>query len=66
MHAFWAMQPPATFQHLMTNCLGELNYSTCLVYLDDVVIYLSTQEEHVEHLQAILKHFCLHGLKLKP
>ena len=26
---------PATFQQLMTNCLGELNYLTCLVYLDD-------------------------------
>ena len=40
----------ATFQHLMTNCLGELNYSTCLVYLDDVVIYLRTQEEHIKWL----------------
>ena len=57
---------PATFQHLMTNCLGEQNYSTCLVYLDDVVIYSSTQEEHVKRLQAILEHFHLHGLKLKP
>ena len=41
---------PATFQHVMTKCLGELNYSTCLVYLDDVVIYSSTQEERDEHL----------------
>ena len=40
----------ATFQSLMSNCLGELNYSTCLVYLDDVVIYSSTREEHVECL----------------
>ena len=40
----------ATFKHLMTNCLGELSYLISLVYLDDVVIYLSTQEEHVEHL----------------
>ena len=56
----------ATFQWLMTNCLGELNYSTWLVYLDDVVIFLSTQEEHVDHLHAVLKHFRLHGLKLKP
>ena len=48
---------PATFQHLMTNCLGELNYSTCLVYLDDVAIYLSTQEEHIKWLQAILEWF---------
>ena len=55
----------ATFQQLMTNCLGEFNYSTCLVYLDDV-IYSSTQEEHIKHLQAVLKHFRLHRLKLKP
>ena len=57
---------PATFQHLMTKCLGELNFSICLVYLDDVVIYLSAQEEHVECLQAILEHFHLHRLRLKP
>ena len=46
--------------------LGELNYWTCLVYLDDVIIYLSTHEEHIKHLQAVLEHFQLHGLKLKP
>ena len=50
----------------MTNCLEDLNYSTCLVYLDDVVIYLSTTEEHIKWLQAVLEHFWLHGLKLKP
>ena len=56
----------ATFQCLMTNCLGELNYLTCLVYLDDIVIYLSTQEEHIKRLQSVLEWFRLHGLKLKP
>ena len=39
---------------------------TCLVYLNDVVIYSSTQEEHAKHLCAVLKCFRLHGLKLKP
>ena len=63
---FWLCIASATFQSLMINCLGELNYSTCLVYLDDVIIYLSTQEEHIKFLQAVLKHFWLHGLKLKP
>ena len=57
---------PATLQWLMMNCLGKLNYLTCLVYLDDVVIYLSTQEEHVKHLCTVLECFRLHGLKLKP
>ena len=50
----------------MTNCLGELNYSTCLVYLDDSIIYSSMQEEHIKPLQAVLECFRLHGLKLKP
>ena len=57
---------PTTFQRLMTNCLGELNYLMCLVYIDDVVIYSSTQEEQLEHLQAVMEGFCLHGLMFKP
>ena len=44
---FGLCNTPATFQRFMTNCLGELNYSTCLVYLNDVVIYFSIQEEHI-------------------
>ena len=63
---FGLCNTPTTFQWLMTKCLGGLNYSACLVYLDDIVIYLSTQEEHIECLQAILECFHLHRLKLKP
>ena len=63
---FGLCNAPATFQRLMTNCLGELNNLTCLVYLNDVVIYLSTQEEHVECLHAVLECFRLHRLKPKP
>ena len=47
---FGLCNAPATFQQLMTNCLGELNNSACLVYCDDVVIYSSTQEEYIECL----------------
>ena len=64
--SFGLCNAPATFQQLMMNCLGELNYLTCLVYLDDVVIYSSTQEEHIKCLHTVLELFRLHGLKLKP
>ena len=34
---------PATFQHLMQNCLGELNLTYTLMYLDDVIVYSKTE-----------------------
>ena len=57
---------PATFQHLMQNCLGELNLTYALIYLDHVIVYSKTEEEHLVHLRTILEQFMEHGLKLKP
>ena len=57
---------PATFQHLMQNCLGELNLTYALIYLDDVIIYSKTEEEHLVRLRAVLERFMEHSLKLKP
>ena len=57
---------PAMFQHLMQNCLGELNLTYTLIYLDDVIVYSKTEEEHLVHLHAVLERFMEHGLKLKP
>ena len=57
---------PATFQRLMQNCLGELNLTYTLVYLDDVIVYSKMEEDHLRRLQAIFEHFHEHGLTLKP
>ena len=38
---------PAMFQRLMQNCLGELNLTYTLIYLDDVIVYSRTEEEHL-------------------
>ena len=57
---------PATFQRLMQNCLGELNLTYALVYLDDVIVYSNTEEDHLRRLQAVFERFHDHGLKLKP
>ena len=45
---------PVTFQHLMQNCLGELNLTYALIYLDDMIVYSKT-EEHLVHLRAVLE-----------
>ena len=34
---------PATFQRLMQNCMGELNFIYCLIYLDDLIVFLHGQ-----------------------
>ena len=57
---------PATFQRLMQNCLGELNLTYALIYLDDVIVFSHTKEEHLHCLRVVFAHFLEHGLKLKP
>ena len=55
-----------TFQRLMQNCLGELNLTYCLIYLDDVIIFSQTEEEHLERMRVVFDRLREHGLKLKP
>ena len=38
---------PATFQRLMQNCLSKLNLIYCLIYLDDIIVFLQMAEETV-------------------
>ena len=63
---FGLCNAPPTFQRLMQNCLGELNLTYCLIYLDDVIIFSQTEEEHLERMRVVFDHLCEHGLKLKP
>merc|ERR1711893_274924 len=57
---------PATFQRLMEKVLAGLVWDFVVVYLDDVVIFSKTLEEHLGHLKVVLERFKKSGLKLKP
>ena len=63
---FGLVNAPATFQRLMENCLGELHLQSCIIYLDDVIVFSETFEEHLIRLNAVLQKFASAGLKLKP
>ena len=63
---FGLCNAPATFQHLMQNTLGELNLTYCVIYLDDVIVFSRTEEEHLECLCVVFKRFQEFNLKLKP
>ena len=63
---FGLTNAPATFQRLMESCLGELHLSWCIIYLDDIIVFSKTPEEHLERLQGVFDKLAKAGLKLKP
>ena len=57
---------PVTFQRLMQNCLGKLNLIYFLIYLDNVIVFSWTAEEHLHRLCMVFNWFWEYNLKLKP
>ncbi|PIK62875.1 Retrovirus-related Pol polyprotein from transposon [Apostichopus japonicus] len=43
---FGLCNAPGTFQRLMEQVLRGLHWRTCLIYIDDIIIYARTLEEH--------------------
>ena len=50
----------------MELALAGLQWSTCVIYLDDVIVFGKTFEEHLARLAEVLGRFRSAGLKLKP
>ena len=48
---------PVDFQRLMLNCLGELNLTYCLIYLDDVITFSTDEDDHLNHMRVIFDRF---------
>ena len=63
---FGLCNAPTTFQHLMQNTLGEINLTYCIIYLDDVIVFRWTEEEHLKLLWVVFECFREFNLKLKP
>ena len=57
---------PVTFQWLMQNLLGDLNLIYCLIYLDDLIMFSQTMEEHLQQLHVVFDQLRGYNLKLKP
>ena len=63
---FGLTNTPVTFQRLMESYLGDLHLNHCIIYLDDIIIFSRTHEEHIESLKKVLDKLTVAGLKLKP
>ncbi|KAH7460174.1 Transposon Tf2-6 polyprotein [Fusarium oxysporum f. sp. matthiolae] len=57
---------PATFQRYINDALREHLDIFCTAYLDDILIYSRTREEHIEHLKLVLQRLRSAGLFANP
>ena len=60
---FGLAQAPAYFQHLMNQVLD--NCSFAMTYLDDIIIFSETEEQHLAHIEEIFKRLEAADLKMK-
>ena len=63
---FGLSNAPATFQRLMNELFQQSLHQTNLIFLDDVLTYSKTAEDHLKHLEEVFVTLRNANLKLKP
>ena len=49
---------PTIFQVYINQALHDLVDDFCIVYLDDILVFLKFEEKYYQHLQLIIKCLC--------
>jgi hypothetical protein len=63
---FGLTNAPAVFIKLLDTILADLKYDTCLAYVDDIIVWSETEEEHLLKLTKLFDRLSGENLKLKP
>ena len=61
---FGLCNSPATFSRLMDRVLAGIHWETCLFYLDDIIVFTATWEEHLDRLRQVFERLRHAQLKL--
>ena len=64
--SFGLCNAPATFESMMETMLRGLLWHKCLVYLDDIIVFGSSQQECLDNLVEVMSRLRSYGLRLKP
>ena len=59
---FGLTNAPATFMRMMNDVLRPFTDSFVVVYLDDILVFSKTWEEHLQHVEHVLSTLQDHGL----
>jgi hypothetical protein len=57
---------PATFQSYINNALRGYVDNFCIVYLDDILIYSQSEEEHIQYLKKVMERLRQSKLYANP
>ena len=63
--AFGLCNAPATYQRLMQDMFRDELFRVLIVYLDDILVYSKTVDEHIERLEMVFQKLQQHGLRLE-
>ena len=63
---FGLTNAPAVFQRMMDEILRDIKDEFVVVYLDDILIFSNSYDEHVKHVREILSRLAKHKLYAKP
>ena len=56
----------STFQRTMEMALQGLQWVTCLIYIDDIIVFGKSFDEHMQRIEQVFQRIKSAGLKLKP
>ncbi|XP_060780518.1 uncharacterized protein LOC132888512 [Neoarius graeffei] len=62
---FGLCNAPGTFQRLMQRMFGDQQCQSLLLYLDDIIIFSSSVQQHLQRLETVLGRLHNEGLKAK-
>ena len=63
---FGLCNAPATFQRLMNSVLAGLQWTSCLVYIDDIIVVGNSFDQDLSNLQQVFERLKQAGLKVHP
>ena len=64
--AFGLTNAPCTFQRALNSVMRTVNWKRCVIFMDDILIFGKTIEEHNENLESVLKLLKSSNLKVMP
>ena len=68
----WKVMPfglcnaPSTFERLMERVLQGLQWESAVLYLDDIIVFSGTVDDHIQRLEEVFQRLRGANLRLKP